>query len=543
MAGPGFIHLVRHTKPYTLWVLAMMLAAYLLNQLDRYTYSIVSKAVSQDLMFGDQACLVSPFNASNFTNKMCASAVDDKAQDPSMAYLSDEAYCNNLTFVEINGTRPYDYSSEPCHWNYNGQGPPYQILAGTYFILIYTFAGIPLGFLADTVNRKIMLSVALFFWSAMTVLTGFSTKYWHLVLLRLGLGLGEAGCTPMAVSIIADYFPAELRGAAMGVYNWGIYTGYSMSYALGNGVEETLGWRYVFYISGAIGLGVAPIILLTVKEPARSQNAANGETSPMPKESLLVKARQLARQFIRPAVLLLCVAGGVRNSGGYVWALNTENFFEARGQTASQIKTFMSWIPLVGGSFGALFGGFISDRLVAKRGLYARIWVLIISQVAAAPFAAGALYFKAPWSYICLIPSNVIGEMWIGVVITILVELVPSRLRTSSVAIYLFIVSNIGGNMNNVIPPLKKYFMEVGNYSSTSYIPLRNALLIMFPGMYVLSSIMFLGEMFVLRLDKERREAETTREQTDGETTPLIESGDNEDYYDNEAKPTIQQGV
>ncbi|XP_065180631.1 MFS-type efflux pump MSMEG_3705-like [Sycon ciliatum] len=521
---PGFIDLVRRTDPYVLWVLAMMLAAYLMNQLDRYTYSITSKDVSRELMFGDQACFSSSPD-SNLTTKQCGNALDQQKHS-NLPNISEQDFCNNLTVVEINGTYPYDYTTEPCFWNYNGQGVKYQIIAGTYFILIYTFAGIPLGFLADSVNRKVMLSIALFFWSAMTILTGLSKEYWHLVVLRLGLGLGEAGCTPMAVSILSDYFPADLRGSALGVYNWGIYTGYSMSYALANGIKTTLGWRYVFYISGAIGCALAPLIFFTVKEPQRNQNPANGERAPMPKESTSKKAKDLLFQFLRPAVLLLCVAGGIRNAGGYVWALNTENFFESRGQTAQDVNKFMSWIPLVGGSLGALFGGFISDRLVVKRGLSARIWVLVISQVAAAPFAAGALYFEAPYSYLCLIPSNVIGEMWVGVTIAILVELVPSRLRTSSVAVYLFIISNIGGNANLIVPYLKTYFQNLLSLPKSSYIPLRNALLLMFPGMYLLSSVLFLAEFFVLRLDKQRKEEERKAEENPhDETSPLL-SGD-----------------
>ena len=78
---------------------------------------------------------------------------------------------------------------------------------------------------------------------------------------------------------------------------------------------------------------------------------------------------------------MLCIAGGIRNAGGYVWAYNTELFFQAQDFTDKAINHFMSWIPMVGGSMGALFGGFISDLLVKNRSTYVRIWVLIISQV------------------------------------------------------------------------------------------------------------------------------------------------------------------
>ena len=70
------------------------------------------------------------------------------------------------------------------------------------------------------------------------VLTGLAQQYWQLAALRFGVGFGEAGCTPFATSLLADYFAPELRGTALGVYNWGIYFGYSLAYAVGNYITE-----------------------------------------------------------------------------------------------------------------------------------------------------------------------------------------------------------------------------------------------------------------------------------------------------------------
>ena len=80
--------------------------------------------------------------------------------------------------------------SAVCMWNYNGQGFQYELLAGPIFIVIYTFAGIPVAFLADMYNRKNLLAIAVTFWSLMTGLTGFVQEYWQLALLRFGLGVG-----------------------------------------------------------------------------------------------------------------------------------------------------------------------------------------------------------------------------------------------------------------------------------------------------------------------------------------------------------------
>ena len=118
-----------------------------------------------------------------------------------------------------------------------------------------------------------------------------------------------------------------------------------------------------------------------------------------------------------------------------------------------------------------------------------KLTCISLFQILAAPFAAGALFLKPPWAFISLIPSNVIGEMWVGVTLTIVVELVPSTIRTPSIAYYLFVISIIGGNMPLLVPQLKKVY------------GLRTALYILFPGLYVLSSVLFLLTVFALKRD------------------------------------------
>ncbi|MGH0145604.1 UNVERIFIED_CONTAM: hypothetical protein FKN15_006485 [Acipenser sinensis] len=344
--------------------------------------------------------------------------------------------------------------------------------------------GIFIGFLADAANRKNLLAVSLFFWSLMTFLMGFAQEYWHLVLLRFGQGIGEAGCTPFAASLIADYFPEAARGSAVGFYNWGIYTGYSLSFAVGNYITRAnimgLGWRWTFFICGIPGFLVSLVVLITVKEPQRTQGTGERTHNVNTPSSLSLSQRlsRILQPFLSPSLLLLCLAGSIRNAGGYVWAYNAQIYFN-QYFPGEDVGRWLSWIPLVGGSFGVLFGGFISDRVVKKRGLPARVRVLVISQIVAAPFLVGVLWLSPPYAFLLLIPANIIGEMWVGVTLAIVVELVPPVIRTSAVAFYLFIITNIGGNMPLLVPPL------------TSLYGLRTALLILFPGMYVA------GEMWV----------------------------------------------
>ena len=92
------------------------------------------------------------------------------------------------------------------------------LLTGFAFALFYATLGIPIARFADKGNSSNLIALALTVWSAMTALSGLAQNFWHLLLARIGVGVGEAGCSPPAHSIIYDYFPAEKRATALGIY-------------------------------------------------------------------------------------------------------------------------------------------------------------------------------------------------------------------------------------------------------------------------------------------------------------------------------------
>jgi len=195
-----------------------------------------------------------------------------------------------------------------------------------------------------------------------------------------------------------------------------------------------------------------------------------------------------------PSLLMLCIAGGIRNAGGYVWAYNANAYFEHENIDPDTIATYMLWIPLVGGSLGASFGGLIADKVLKDRGSSARVWVLVFSNLVAAPFAAGALILPKPWNFLSLIPSNVFGEMWVGVTLAIVNDLVPSRMRVLATSVYFFIISNIGGNMPQAVTPVRN---EVGY---------KWALLWLFPGAYVIAAVAFFLTLLSLNRDVKKKQ-------------------------------------
>ncbi|MDP5070256.1 MAG: MFS transporter, partial [Congregibacter sp.] len=117
------------------------------------------------------------------------------------------------------------------------------LLTGFAFAIFYVTAGIPIARWADRGNRRNIVSLSLFIWSFMTALSGFVQNYTHLLLARIGVGVGEAGGSPPSHSIISDIFPPDRRATAIGFYSMGVSIGILFGFLAGGWLNEFFGWR------------------------------------------------------------------------------------------------------------------------------------------------------------------------------------------------------------------------------------------------------------------------------------------------------------
>lgn len=144
------------------------------------------------------------------------------------------------------------------------------LLSGTAFGLTFAMAAIPLGWLSDRSNRVKLLSVALAFWSLMTGLAAFAQGFWHLVLCRVGVAAGEASFTPTAHSILADYYPPQKRGLAIGIETAGATVGIMSGLAMAGFLAGAFGWRVALLAACLPGLILAVVLALKVRDPGRA---------------------------------------------------------------------------------------------------------------------------------------------------------------------------------------------------------------------------------------------------------------------------------
>ena len=177
------------------------------------------------------------------------------------------------------------------------------LLGGFSFALFYAVIGIPVARLADRSNRKNIIMVSLLAFSAMTALSGLAAGFMTLLILRMLVGVGEAGINPTSQSVVSDYYPVEKRSTAMSILSLGANFGLMLGFVLGGIIGESHGWRAALIVAGAPGILLTLFIWLFFREPKRGQSE---KTAYIKRESNLMDAVQGILNS--PAIVNLIIA-------------------------------------------------------------------------------------------------------------------------------------------------------------------------------------------------------------------------------------------
>jgi predicted MFS family arabinose efflux permease len=315
------------------------------------------------------------------------------------------------------------------------------LLGGTAFALFYTALGIPVGRLADRMNRVQIMTVALALWSACTALCGLAHNFLTLFLGRLMVGVGEAGGVAPAYSLLADYFPPHSRARAGAVYSIGIPLGSSLGILLGGHLAHGVGWRAVFVVLGIAGLALAPLLAATVREPTRGVF-----DDPVPAAAKGPTWRAVgAKLAAKPSFWLLALGAGCASLMGYGLLFWLPSFFmRSHGLTLPEVARLLGTQILIGGCGGLLLGGYLADRLGPQR---PAAYALVPGFAFLAMIPCYALGTSLPLgvpAYLCFLIPFALQLMWLGPLITVIQQLVPPRMRALASAIFLFIINLLG---------------------------------------------------------------------------------------------------
>ena len=319
------------------------------------------------------------------------------------------------------------------------------LMTGLAFALFYTVLGIPIARFADrpTTNRPRLIAVALGLWSAMTALCGLAQNFWQLLLARIGVGVGEAGCTPPAHSLIADIVPPEKRSSALAFYSLGIPVGTLLGMLIGGMLADYVGWREAFVIVGLPGVMLALVVWFVLRDPRRSDAAAILRArNPAPELPL----RQAVAEVMgsRAFLLLLCAgsAAAFLSYGKTTW---TTIFFQrTHDLSPGQVGLWFGVIAGVGGMMGTWLGGYLADRFGAKNRRHV-LTAPAIGMALAVPLAIAA-YQASSWpvALTLLFVPQVLNSFYYGPTYSAAQGLVPLRARAIAAAALLFFQNLIG---------------------------------------------------------------------------------------------------
>lgn len=255
------------------------------------------------------------------------------------------------------------------------------LLTGLAFALFYVLAGFPIARLADRSTRRNIIAASLAFYSAMTALCGAAVGFWSLFLARIGVGIGEGGGGPPAVSILADYFRKHELARAMSIHTLGAVFGTGFGLIAGGMLAYYFGWRMAFVLLGIPGIFLAAIVFFTMREPPR------GRYTPAAMDTAQTGWLETLRSFSGNKVLIFtCIAWALVTTVGYAMAIwlapiMLRNF----EMETSNVGLILGLTFIAGGIPGPIVGGYLTDWL-AKYDVRWRAWIPALGTLGCLPF-------------------------------------------------------------------------------------------------------------------------------------------------------------
>jgi len=334
-----------------------------------------------------------------------------------------------------------------------------SLLLGTAFALVYGIAGIPLGWLADRMNRRTLIFSGVLIWSAATLGCGLAQNYQQLFVARILVGLGEAVLSPAAISLISDCFPPQRRGAAVGFYLAGIAIGIGSALVIGGAVLHAVAggllaatpvaalapWRLVLIAIGTPGLAWSLVILL-IREPERRAEQA-----------LAIGSGEPAKMK-RSAWLRLCAVYGIVATASLVdnalGAWTPSLLIREFAQNAESVGINLGLLLVGGYGVGFMAGGFLADRASSSNGSLDKGSVCLIAALLVLPI--GLLLDS---SHLALVMSGIpllfgLSGIVTGCGFSAILDMVPNRSRGLAMAISFFLNVALGAGFGPVLVSL-----------------------------------------------------------------------------------------
>lgn len=363
-------------------------------------------------------------------------------------------------------------------------------LSGIAFALFYSVMGLPIARWADRGNRVTIITITTALWSAAVALCGMAGSFLQLLLIRIGVAVGEAGCIPPAHSLIADHFTRAERPRAVAIYMLGGPLSMMIGYFVAGWLNEFYGWRVTFMLLGLPGLGLAALAWFTVREPRRDKPTLN--VASQLAATSLGQSKSAALSPAQPKLKEVCVSLGANSTFRHLLLGFSVMYFFGYGisqwQPAFFIRSFGmqtgelgTWFAVIwggGGLLGTYWGGEWASRLAAHN---ERLQLKAAAVVYCSFGVISTSIYLSPNPYLAF---GAMGLAAVGVtsangpLFATVQTLVPPRMRAMSIAIIYLFANLIGMGLGPLTAgALSDAFRPWAGEES-----LRYALLILSPG-------------------------------------------------------------
>ncbi len=326
------------------------------------------------------------------------------------------------------------------------------------FSWTYAAAQIPGGIFLDRMGARLTYFFSVTVWSLFTLLQGFTTGLTSLLVFRMGLGVAEAPCFPTNSRILSTWFPQQERARATSVYSVGQYFGLAFLSPVLFAIAGGLGWRALFMIVGAVGIGFGLIWFLAYREPGESRRANTAELAHIEAGGGLGLSAERTKFQWKHVRFLLSQRQIVGASIGQFAGNSTMVFFLTWFPTYLATERHMAWLkvgfyavlPFIAASIGVLVGGQISDRLLRRTGsaTLARKLPIIAGLLLASTIVA-ANFLDDNRLVIAVLSVAFFGQGMVNLGWTLITDVAPKALMGLTGGLF-----NLCANLAGIITPL-----------------------------------------------------------------------------------------
>lgn len=319
------------------------------------------------------------------------------------------------------------------------------MLTGIAFALFYSLMGVPIARWADTGNRKSIISLTTGLWSLMVMLCGLVTSFVQLLLVRVGVAVGEAGALPPAYSFISDYFKRGERERAIAFYMLGLPISVILGNFLGGWLNELYGWRVTFILAGLPGLLLLVIVKLTLREPRLAQASTmsnKGKLQERPLPPMSEVAKSLWGQKTYRHLVMAYVVGFFFSIGVGQWL--PAFYIRIHGMETGELGTWYALIWGGAGIVGTLLSGEIAARFFPQK---EHLQLRILAVVQCFLVLTSLVIYLAPDKFMALGAMSVtaiLGATMNVPLFALIQALVPSNMQATSIALLMLLANLIG---------------------------------------------------------------------------------------------------